>query len=142
MMRWLPFAAVATVALALADFFIKQASNKISNSLALLVYGMCTFVVGLAWVIGAGWSRTPMFAQREGIGWAIAVGLAFSAVTVGLYLTFSAGASLSIASPAIRITALLITAALGILVLREPINLRYTVGMALAIAGLGLIIFK
>jgi transporter family protein len=140
--RWLPFAVLAALALSLADFFIKQAANKISSSLGMLVYGACAFSVGLAWVAGARWSGSPVFAQRQGLGWAVAAGLAFSTVTIGLYLAFAAGARISIASPAIRITGLLLAATLGILVLREPITIRYAAGMALAVAGLALIIFR
>lgn len=141
-MHWLPFAALAALALSPADFFVKQAANKISNSLGMLVYGACALSVGVAWVVGAQWNGSPVFAQRQGLAWAVATGLAFSTVTIGLYLTFAAGARISIASPAIRITGLLLTATLGILVLREPITLRYAFGMALAITGLALIIFR
>ena len=39
------------MALAAADFFIKLAAGKLSNSLGLLIYGSCTFIAGLSWVL-------------------------------------------------------------------------------------------
>lgn len=46
-MRWLPFALLCAVFLALADFFVKLAANKISASLGMFVYGVITFLVAV-----------------------------------------------------------------------------------------------
>ena len=46
-MRWLPYAFVCSIFLASADFFVKLASNKISSSMGMLMYGATTFTVGL-----------------------------------------------------------------------------------------------
>ena len=49
-MRWFPYALLCSIFLSSADFFVKLASNKISSSMGMLVYGATTFTVGLAWV--------------------------------------------------------------------------------------------
>ena len=41
----------STFALAGADVFVKLASGKLSNSLGVLIFGTCTFLVGLTWVL-------------------------------------------------------------------------------------------
>ena len=63
-MGWIPYAIGSAVALAAADFFIKLASGKLSNSLGLLIYGSCTFVAGLIWVLLDKTHGLSLHAQR------------------------------------------------------------------------------
>jgi drug/metabolite transporter (DMT)-like permease len=139
-MSWLPYA-IAT-AFALADFLIKIAAGKLSNSVAMLLYGICTFVIGLSWVL---WQRahgTPQYAQPAGILAALGVGIVFSFVTLGLYATFGAGAPISLASPTIRLGGLVLVSLVGLTFFREPLTWRYVIGMLLACGGIYLIISR
>ena len=43
-MIWIPYALITAFALAAADFFVKLAAGKLSNSLALLIYGSSAFL--------------------------------------------------------------------------------------------------
>lgn len=141
-MKWIPFAFGAMAAVASADFFIKLAAGKLSNSVAMLIYGTCTFLFGLGWVT---WQRTtgvPQFVQLPGVLAALGVGLAFSGATLFIYLTFGAGAPISLASPAIRLGALLLASLIGLTLFQEPLTWRYVVGMVLAVSGIYLIITR
>lgn len=141
-MNWIVYALGTAVILASADFFVKLAAGKLSNSVAMLIYGSCTFLFGLGWVV---WQRTqgiPQYAQIPGIWAAIGVGVAFSFVTLGLYLTFGAGAPISLGSPTVRISGLVIASLAGLILLREPLSWRYVTGMFLAIGGIYLIISR
>ena len=139
---WIFYALTAAIALGSADFFVKMASGKISNSIALLIFGVCTVLVGFTWVVGQRFQGTPQHVEVAGFWWAIAVGLAFTTVTIALYATFGAGAPISLASPFIRVGGLLLASLAGIILLREPFTLRYVLGMALAIVGIYLIITR
>lgn len=141
-MGWISYALGTAVALAAADFFIKLASGKLSNSLALLLYGSCTFMTGLGWVLLDRTRGVTLHAQTPGVLAAIGVGVAFSVVTVGLYATFAAGAPISLASPFVRLGGLLIASLAGLLVLHEPFTWRYAFGIILAISGVYLIITR
>ena len=141
-LNWIIYALGTAVGLASADVLVKLASGKISNSIALLIYGTCTFLVGLGWVLWQRLHHAQQFAHPNGILAAIGVGLAFSAVTGGLYITFGAGAPISLASPFIRLLGLLLASLVGILLLKEPFTWRYAVGMILAIVGVYLIITR
>ena len=91
------------------------------------------------------WQRfqgVPQYAQPLGIIAALAVGVAFTCVTVGLYVTFGAGAPISLASPFIRVGGLLLASLAGIVLLREPLSWRYVIGAALAISGIYLIVTR
>ena len=141
-MGWIPYAVGSAVALAAADFFIKLASGKLSNSLALLIYGSCTFIAGLTWILMDKFRGISIQAQTAGILFATGVGVSFSLVTVGLYLTFGADAPITLASPFIRLGGLMIASLAGLFLLHEPLTLRYTAGMILAISGVYLIITR
>jgi drug/metabolite transporter (DMT)-like permease len=141
-MSWILYAIGTALALAGADFFVKLTSGKISNSLALLIYGCCTFLTGLIWVLWQRFRHVQQFAQPTGVLTAIAVGVLFSAVTLGLYITFGAGAPISRASPLIRLSGLLLASLAGILLLHEPLTPRYAAGVILACLGVYLIITR
>jgi len=140
-MRWLPYALLCSVFLASADFFVKLASNKISSSMGMLVYGATTFTVGLTWVGYLKITKQPLLVTQQGILYALAVGIAFSVVTLLLYITF-ARVSVSVGSPTIRVMGILIASLLGILILHEPFTWRYLLGLLLTVAGVALIVFR
>jgi len=141
-MNWVFFASISAVALASADLCVKLAAGKLSNSLALLLYGSCTFLTGLGWVVADKLRGADFFVQPLGVAAAVGVGVAFSAVTIGLYFTFGAGAPVSLASPLVRIGGLLIASMVGLLLFQEGFTGRYLVGLVLAIAGVYLIVTR
>jgi len=103
--RWLPYALACSVFLATVDFFVKLASNKISASMGMFLYGTTTFVVGLAWVSYLKITGQPLLITKTGLIYSIALGLAFSLVTMLLYFTF-VHVSVSLGSPTIRVMGL------------------------------------
>ena len=140
-MRWIPYALLCSIFLASADFFVKLASNKISSSMGMLVYGVTTFTVGLTWVGYLKVTKQPLLITQQGLLYSLAVGIAFSVVTLLLYLTF-ARISVSIGSPTIRVMGILIASLFGILLLHEPFTWRYLLGLLLTVAGVALIVFR
>ena len=140
-MRWIAYALVCSIFLASADFFVKLASNKISSSMGMLVYGATTFSVGLTWVSYLKITKQPLLITQQGLLYSLAVGIAFSVVTLLLYLTF-ARISVSIGSPTIRVMGILIASIFGILLLHEPFTWRYLLGLILTVAGVALIVFR
>ena len=141
-MTWIWYAVCAALALAAADIFIKLAAGKLSSSLGLLFYGSCTFLTGLGWVLLDRIRMVPLHAQTQGILAAIGVGVAFSIVTICLYMTFLGGAPISIASPFIRLGGLMLASVFGLILLQEPLTWRYALGMLLAVSGVYLIITR
>jgi len=140
-MRWIPYALLCSIFLASADFFVKLASNKISSSMGMLVYGATTFTVGLTWVGYLKVTKQALLITQQGLLYSLAVGIAFSVVTLLLYLTF-ARISVSIGSPTIRVMGILIASLFGILLLHEPFTWRYLLGLILTVAGVALIVFR
>ena len=141
-MDWISYAIGSAVALAAADFFIKMAAGKLSNSLGLLIYGSCTFIAGLSWVLLDKIRGVGLHAQTVGVVSATGVGVSFSLVTICLYLTFGAGAPISLGAPFIRLGGLIIVSLAGLFILHEPLTWRYAIGMILSISGVFLIITR
>jgi len=139
--RWLPYALVCSIFLASADFFVKLASNKISASVGMFIYGATTFIFGLAWVSYLKITGQPLLITRAGLIYSLAVGVAFSLVTMLLYLTFI-HVSVSLGSPTIRVLGIVIASLFGILILHEPVTWRYALGVTLTIAGVALVVLR
>jgi drug/metabolite transporter (DMT)-like permease len=140
-MRWLPYALLCSIFLASADFFVKLASSKVSSSMGMFIYGATTFTVGLVWVGYLKLTHQPLLITRQGLLYSLAVGVAFCCVTFLLYVTF-ARVNVSLGSPTIRITGILLASLLGILLLHEPFTWRYLIGLILTVAGVMLIVFR
>ena len=109
--------------------------------MGMFVYGATTFTVGLVWISYMKFTGQSLLVTKPGLIYSIVVGLAFSTVTILLYLTF-ARVNVSLGSPTIRIMGLVIASLLGILILREPFTWRYLLGLILAITGVALIVFR
>jgi uncharacterized membrane protein len=139
--RWLPFALLCSVFLATADFFVKLASTRISASVGMFIYGATTFAFGLAWVSYLKITGQTLLITRTGLLYSFAVGVAFSLVTMLLYITF-ARVNVSVGSPTIRVLGILLASLLGLLILHEPVTWRYILGLILTIAGVALIVFR
>jgi uncharacterized membrane protein len=139
---WIIYASITAVCLASADCFIKLAAGRISSSLGLLVYGACTFTTGLVWVFSQRLQNVPIQTDLLGFFYALGVGVSFSAVTIGLYATFNAGAPISLASPLVRLGGLIFASIVGITIFREALTVRYIVGILIVFLGLYLILTK
>jgi len=109
--------------------------------MGMLVYGATTFAFGLTWVSYLKLTHQSLLVTQQGLLYSLAVGVAFSCVTLLLYITF-ARVSVSLGSPTIRVMGILIASLFGILLLHEPFTWRYLVGSILTIAGVALIVLR
>jgi drug/metabolite transporter (DMT)-like permease len=78
---------------------------------------------------------------KPGLWYSLAVGVAFTGVTLLLYVTF-ARVSVSVGSPTIRVIGIVLASLLGILILHEPFTWRYFLGIILTVAGIALIVLR
>jgi drug/metabolite transporter (DMT)-like permease len=141
-MSWILYATVAAVALAAADVFVKLAAGKLPNSLGTLLYGAVAFGVGLAWWV-VDRSRSSMEpSSTAGIVYAICVGVGFSIVAAALYGAFRAGAPLSVTSPLVRLSGLIVASLCGVLIWNEPVTPRYVLGLCFSVLGVYFIVTR
>ena len=109
--------------------------------MGMFIYGLTTFAVGLAWISYLKITGQPLLITQTGLLYSIAVGVAFSFVTILIYITF-VHVSVSLGSPTIRVLGIVIASLLGILFLHEPFTWRYALGVILTIAGVALIVLR
>ncbi len=136
------FALGAALSVALADFFLKLSANRISTNLVTLIYAFTATVIPTIWVLWSKFSGESLIFSREGALLGVLVGISFSLAVVFFSLTFASGVNLSIATPAIRLVAIVLASALGILILREDFTWRYALGVALTFAGIYFIVTR
>ncbi len=74
-MGWIVYASFAAIAMAAADVFTQLAAGKVSNSLGVLIYGSCTFSMGLAWVLWQRLHDVSLHGKTSGLLAAIGVGI-------------------------------------------------------------------
>jgi drug/metabolite transporter (DMT)-like permease len=141
-MSWMVYAGAAAAALAAADVLVKLAAGKLPNSLGTLLYGTVAFAVGLTWFLVDRARGGLGQASANGVASALGVGVAFSAVTVALYGAFRAGAPLSITSPVVRLSGLIVASVCGVLIWSEPVTPRYVLGLGLAGMGVYFIVTR
>jgi uncharacterized membrane protein len=141
-MSWQHYALLSAVMMAAADLSVKAASTRISSSLGLVFYGGTAFAVGLLWTGWQYYRGHSFLVETHGVGASMATGFSFSLVTIGLFWAFQAGAPVSLVSPTVRTTGLLLASAAGLLLLREPLTGRYLVGMILAMTGIYLVVTR
>ncbi len=136
------YALGALIFLALADFFLKLSSTRISNQLGTLVYAGVALIVAAIWVAWEKFSGAEFRVTTEGLLAASLVGVCFALVVVFLSRTFASGGNLSVAAPAIRLSALVLASALGITILGEQITWRWIFGVVLTFAGIYFIVTR
>lgn len=124
--------------LGFADFATKQASGRISPALGTLIYAASAVVPALVWTVWT-YAQGTLVVTRAGVGWSVMTGLAFGVFAGLLFFLFSHGVNLSMGTPIIRLGGIAAAAVLGILVLKEPVNLQSLGGFVLAALGIVLI---
>ena len=73
----------------------------------------------------------------------LGVGVAFSGVTLGLYATFGGRcANFRRGTRIIRLGGLVLASLAGLVLLQEPLTVRYVIGMLLVCSGIYLIITR
>jgi drug/metabolite transporter (DMT)-like permease len=139
---WILFPIGAALSLAAADFFLKLSSSRISSNLLALIYSLATLILPAILLAAARARGEEISSTREGLFFAILMGIAFSSVVIFLNLTFVSGVNLSVGTPVIRMAGIIIASLLGILVFGEGISWRYVFGFVLAVVGLFFIVTK
>jgi len=139
---WFLFPLGAALSLSAADFFLKLSSSRLSSNLVAFIYSMATLIPPTILLIVARARGEEVTYTREGIFFAVLMGIAFSLVVVFLNLTFASGVNLSLGTPVIRLAGIMLASTLGILFFQETISLRYLLGFGLAVLGIYFIVTK
>ena len=139
MTNWLPLALLTALCLALYNFFIKLAANYVSPAMGAVVLQIVAAALGAAWLFKMKLQGQPMAISGKGLGLAAMAGLGVGLAEILTFVVFQRGVNSSVGTPVIVGGSVLLTALLGLVVLREAMSISQAGGLLLIVAGIALL---
>ena len=139
---WLVYAILTILSYAGLDFFIKRMSGKIDDFLGIAIQSAVAILPALIILLIFKFPNKKVFITPNGLLYAALGGIALGIGTLAFLKLFDSGINLSLASPMVRIGILIVTTSLGLYVLRETVQVKEWIGLALAFTGLLFLIWK
>lgn len=135
-MEWLIFGILSAVSFGFYNFFTKLASDKFSFSIVLMLTSGVAFLVAIITTIILKFNGSSLVFSKNYLTFPILAGLFTGFAEIFYILMFSKNAPLSIGNPLVVGGTVAVAVILGVLILREPINIFKIVGIILTIIGL------
>ncbi len=139
MSNWLPLALLTALCLALYNFFIKLAANHLPPAVGAVVLQLVAAGLGAAWLLKLKLQGQPLALSGRGLGMAALAGLGVGLAEILTFVVFQRGVPASVGTPVIVGGSVLLTALLGLVVLREALSLPQLGGLVLIVAGIALL---
>lgn len=139
MATWLPLALLTALCLALYNFFIKLASGHLAPAVGAVVLQLVAAALGAAWLLRLKLLGQPIGLTKAGLGLAALAGLGVGLAEILTFVVFQRGVSSSVGTPIIVGGSVLLTAVLGLVVLREPLSLAQAGGLLCIVVGIALL---
>ena len=138
-MNWLPLALLTALCLALYNFFIKLAANHVPPAVGAVVLQLVAAALGAAWLLKLKIQGQPMPISGKGLGLAALAGLGVGLAEILTFVVFQRGVNSSVGTPVIVGGSVLLTAMLGLVLLRETLTLSQAGGLLLIVMGIALL---
>ena len=139
MTTWLPLALLTALCLALYNFFIKLAADHVPPAVGAVVLQLVAAALGAAWLLKLKLQGQPLPMSGKGLGLAALAGLGVGLAEILTFVVFQRGVNSSVGTPVIVGGSVLLTAVLGVVVLREALTLPQASGLLLIVAGIALL---
>ncbi|GAA4023970.1 hypothetical protein GCM10022409_04830 [Hymenobacter glaciei] len=139
MPAWLPLALLTALCLALYNFFIKLASGYLAPAVGAVVLQLVAAALGAAWLVRLKLQGQPISLNRTGLGLAALAGLGVGLAEILTFVVFQRGVPSSVGTPIIVGGSVLLTALLGLVVLRENLSLAQAGGLLCIVVGIALL---
>ena len=139
MMNWLPLALLTALCLALYNFFIKLAADHVSPAVGAVVLQLVAAAFGAAWLLKLKLQGQPLVVSGVGLAWAVLAGLGVGLAEILTFVVFQRGVNSAVGTPVIVGGSVLLTAVLGLVVLREALTLPQAGGLLLIVVGIALL---
>ncbi|MCC3152964.1 EamA family transporter [Hymenobacter sp. BT770] len=138
-MNWLPLALLTALCLALYNFFIKLASNHLPAAMGAVVLQLVAAALGAAWLLKLKLQGQPLPVSSKGLALAALAGVGVGLAEILTFVVFQRGVNSSVGTPLIVGGSVLLTALLGLVVLREVLTPTQAGGMLLIVVGIALL---
>lgn len=138
-MNWLPLALLTALCLALYNVFIKLAAQHLPSAVGAVVLQVVAAALGAGWLLRLKLQGQPLPVSGRGLALAALAGLAVGLAEILTFVVFRRGVSSSVGTPVIVGGSVLLTALLGLGLLREGLTPAQAVGLLLVVAGIALL---
>ncbi|MCB2377062.1 EamA family transporter [Hymenobacter sp. BT635] len=138
-MPWLALALLTAFCLALYNFFIKLAADHIPAAVGAVVLQIVAAGLGAVWLLRLKLLGQPLPITSKGLGLAALAGLGVGLAEILTFVVFSRGVSSSVGTPVIVGGSVLLTAVLGLVVLREALSWPQALGLVSIVLGIALL---
>ncbi|MCI1187550.1 EamA family transporter [Hymenobacter sp. DH14] len=139
MASWLPLALLTALCLALYNFFIKLASGHLAPAVGAVVLQLVAAALGGIWLLKLKLQGQPVALNGPGLGLAVLAGLGVGLAEILTFVVFQRGVPSSVGTPIIVGGSVLLTAVLGLVVLRESLSLAQAGGLLCIVVGIALL---
>ena len=139
MANWLPLALLTALCLASYNFFIKLAADYLPPAAGAVVLQLVAAGLGAAWLLRLKLLGQPLPLPGKGVGLAALAGLSVGLAEILTFVVFKRGLPASVGTPVIVGGSVLLTALLGLVVLREGLSVAQAGGLGLIVIGIGLL---
>ncbi len=139
MANWLPLALLTALCLALYNFFIKLAADHLPPAVGAVVLQLVAAALGTAWLLKLKLQGQPLPLSGRGLGLAALAGLGVGLAEILTFVVFQRGVPASVGTPVVVGGSVLLTAVLGLAVLRENLSGPQVGGLVLIVAGIALL---
>jgi transporter family protein len=138
-MNWLPLALLTALCLALYNFFIKLAADHVSPAVGAVLLQLVAAALGAAWLFKLKLQGQSVAVTSKGLLLAGLAGLGVGLAEILTFVVFQRGVPSSVGTPVIVGGSVLLTAVLGLVVLREGLTLTQAGGLLLIVTGIVLL---
>ncbi|MET4073191.1 EamA family transporter [Hymenobacter sp. UYCo722] len=139
MAPWLPLALLTALCLAFYNFFIKLASGHVAPAVGAVVLQLVAAALGAAWLFRLKLQGQPITLTKAGLGLAVLAGLGVGLAEILTFVVFQRGVPSSVGTPVIVGGSVLLTALLGLGLLRESLSLAQAGGLLCIVVGIALL---
>ena len=136
---WLPLALLTALCLALYNFFIKLAANHVPPAVGAVVLQLVAAALGAAWLLKLKLQGQPLAVSGKGLALAALAGVGVGLAEILTFVVFQRGVNSSVGTPVIVGGSVLLTALLGLGLLREGLTLTQAAGLLLVVVGIALL---
>lgn len=138
-MQWLLLALLTALCLALYNFFIKLAADHVSAAAGAVILQLVAAGLGGLWLVWLRLKGQPLELSGKGVGLAMAAGVGVGLAEILTFVVFSRGVPSSVGTPVIVGGSVLLTAVLGLVVLRETLSWPQALGLVSIVVGIALL---
>jgi len=138
-MNWLPLALFTALCLALYNLLIKQASSFLPAALGAVVLQLVAAALGAIWLVRLKLQGQPLPLNSKGLGLAALAGLGVGLAEILTFVLYQRGLPAAVGTPVIVGGSVLLTAVLGLVLLREAVSPMQAGGLLLIVAGIALV---